>query len=40
MNINEDGCWPLGMASALIVIGVCEIPQQLAQCNTLSGNKK
>ena len=22
MNINEDGCWPCGMASALIAIGV------------------
>ena len=25
MNINEDGCQPWGMASALVVIGVCEI---------------
>ena len=25
MNINEDGCLPLGMASALMVIGICEI---------------
>ena len=22
MNINESGCWPYGMASALMVIGV------------------
>ena len=26
MNINEDGCWPWGLASALMVIGACEIP--------------
>ena len=26
MNINEDGCQPWGMALALMVIGVCEIP--------------
>ena len=24
MNINEDGCWPYGLASALMVISVCD----------------
>ena len=35
MNINEDSCQPWGIALALVVIGVCEIPQQVIEINVV-----